>query len=134
MSLKSIISALGILALTSCTADLYEASDIYAIIKGKVTDEAGAPIEHMEVSIELSHRDARTYYTSSDGTFICDITYKESRNIKKIAITITDTDGEDNGGHFATHSEEIHLFDEAKATEETPMILNLEFRCSLANL
>lgn len=134
MSLKSIISALGILALTSCTADLYEASDIYAIIKGKVTDEAGAPIEHMEVSIELSHRDARTYYTSSDGTFICDITYKESRNIKKIAVTITDTDGEENGGTFATHSEEIHLFDEAKGSEETPMILNLDFRCSLANL
>lgn len=102
------------------------------MLKGKVTDEEGTPIEHMEVSIELSRRNIKTYYTSSDGTFICDITYKESRNLKTINLTLTDTDGEENGGLFATHSEEIYLYDEV--SEEAPMILNLDFHCSHANL
>ena len=132
MNMRSFILASGLFALASCSSYEYEGSDIYAILKGKVTDEAGAPVEHLEVSIELSRRDVKTYYTSSDGTFICDITYREARNLKKIALTLTDIDGEENGGLFATHSEDIHLYDELGT--EVPMILNLDFHCSRANL
>lgn len=132
MNLKSIILVSGILALTSCSYNEHESSDIYAMLKGKVTDEEGTPIEHLEISMELSRKNIKTYYTSSDGTFICDITNKESRNLKKITLTFTDIDGEENGGQFATHSEDIHLNDEVAT--DMPMILNLDFHCSLANL
>ena len=132
MSLKSFISTLCILALSACTLYPYEDSDIYVIIKGKVADEAGAPIEHMEVSLELSQNDVRTYYTSSEGTFICDITYGEAREMKKINLKITDTDGEENGGYFASRNEVILIYDEMDG--EIPRILNLDFHCSRASL
>ena len=61
---------------------------------------------------------------------MCDITHKEARNLKEIKITLTDTDGEENGGLFETTIEEIHLYNDE--TSETPMILNLDFRCSRA--
>lgn len=133
MNLKSFIYSLIALTSISCTNANIAGSDIYAILKGTVTDELGEPIEHMEVTIEMSKRNSpRTLYTSSDGTFICDIIYNEVRNVKDIHITLTDTDGEENGGLFTTLSENIHLYDEA--TSELPMTLNLDFHCSLATL
>ena len=131
MNLKYLISAIGILILTSCSTSEHEGSDIYAILKGTVTDDSGSPIEHIEVSVELSRKSTKTYYTSSDGKFICDITYKESKNLKDIRITLTDTDGDENGGLFDTINEEIHLYDEVS---NIPMILDLDFHCSHANL
>ena len=121
MSIKSFISTLCLLALSACSLYPYEDSDIYVIIKGKVTDEAGAPI-----------KDIRTLYTSSEGTFICDITYGEAKDMKKIDLRLTDTDGEENGGYFAPHSEVIIIYDEMDG--EIPRILNLDFHCSRANL
>jgi putative lipoprotein (rSAM/lipoprotein system) len=133
MKLKSLISALIVLGMASCSKTEEYNGDIYAIVKGKVTDEASAPIEHIEVTIDLSKRtESKTVYTSSDGTFIFDISFKEARNIKKISITLTDTDGEENGGLFETLTEEIHLVEEESAT--TPMMLKLDFRCSHATL
>jgi putative lipoprotein (rSAM/lipoprotein system) len=119
--------------MASCSKTEEYNGDIYAIVKGKVTDEASAPIEHIEVTIDLSKRtEPKTVYTSSDGTFIFDISFKEARNIKKISITLTDTDGEENGGLFETLTEEIHLVEEESAT--SPMTLNLDFHCSRATL
>ena len=133
MKFRSLISALIVLGMASCSKTEEYNGDIYAIVKGKVTDEASAPIEHIEVTIDLSKRtEPKTVYTSSDGTFIFDISFKEARNIKKISITLTDTDGEENGGLFETLTEEIHLVEEESAT--TPMMLNLDFHCSRANL
>lgn len=133
MKLKSLISALIVLGMASCSKTEEYNGDIYAIVKGKVTDEASVPLEHIEVTIDLSKRtDPKTVYTSSDGTFIFDISFKEARNIKKISITLTDTDGEENGGLFETLTEEIHLVEEESAT--TPMMLKLDFHCSRATL
>ena len=133
MKLKSLISALIVLGMASCSKTEEYNGDIFAIVKGKVTDEASAPIEHIEVTIDLSKRtEPKTVYTSSDGTFIFDISFKEARNIKKISITLTDTDGEENGGLFETLTEEIHLVEEESAT--TPMMLKLDFHCSRATL
>ena len=133
MKFRSLISAFIVLGMASCSKTEEYNGDIYAIVKGKVTDEASAPIEHIEVTIDLSKRsDPKTVYTSSDGTFIFDISFKEARNIKKISITLTDTDGEENGGLFETLTEEIHLVEEESAT--TPMMLKLDFRCSHATL
>jgi putative lipoprotein (rSAM/lipoprotein system) len=133
MKFRSLISAFIVLGMASCSKTEEYNGDIYAIVKGKVTDEASAPIEHIEVTIDLSKRtEPKTVYTSSDGTFIFDISFKEARNIKKISITLTDTDGEENGGLFETLTEEIHLVEEESAT--TPMMLKLDFRCSHATL
>lgn len=133
MKFRSLISAFIVLGMASCSKTEEYNGDIYAIVKGKVTDEASAPIEHIEVTIDLSKRtEPKTVYTSSDGTFIFDISFKEARNIKKISITLTDTDGEENGGLFETLTEEIHLVEEESAT--SPMMLNLDFHCSLATL
>lgn len=133
MKLKSLISALIVLGMASCSKTEEYNGDIYAIVKGKVTDEASVPLEHIEVTIDLSKRtEPKTVYTSSDGTFIFDISFKEARNIKKISITLTDTDGEENGGLFETLTEEIHLVEEESAT--TPMMLKLDFHCSRATL
>ena len=133
MKFRSLISAFIVLGMASCSKTEEYNGDIYAIVKGKVTDEASVPLEHIEVKIDLSKRtDPKTVYTSSDGTFIFDISFKEARNIKKISITLTDTDGEENGGLFETLTEEIHLVEEESAT--TPMMLNLDFRCSRATL
>ena len=133
MKFRSLISAFIVLGMASCSKTEEYNGDIYAIVKGKVTDEASAPIEHIEVTIDLSKRtESKTVYTSSDGTFIFDISFKEARNIKKISITLTDTDGEENGGLFETLTEEIHLVEEESAT--TPMMLKLDFRCSHATL
>jgi putative lipoprotein (rSAM/lipoprotein system) len=133
MKFRSLISAFIVLGMASCSKTEEYNGDIYAIVKGKVTDEASAPIEHIEVTIDLSKRtEPKTVYTSSDGTFIFDISFKEARNIKKISITLTDTDGEENGGLFETLTEEIHLVEEESAT--TPMMLKLDFHCSRATL
>jgi putative lipoprotein (rSAM/lipoprotein system) len=133
MKFKSLISAFIVLGMASCSKTEEYNGDIYAIVKGKVTDEASVPLEHIEVTIDLSKRtEPKTVYTSSDGTFIFDISFKEARNIKKISITLTDTDGEENGGLFETLTEEIHLVEEESAT--TPMMLKLDFRCSHATL
>ena len=133
MKFRSLISAFIVLGMASCSKTEEYNGDIYAIVKGKVTDEASVPLEHIEVTIDLSKRtDPKTGYTSSDGTFIFDISFKEARNIKKISITLTDTDGEENGGLFETLTEEIHLVEEESAT--TPMMLKLDFRCSHATL
>ena len=131
MKFRSLISAFIVLGMASCSKTEEYNGDIYAIVKGKVTDEASVPLEHIEVTIDLSKRtEPKTVYTSSDGTFIFDISFKEARNIKKISITLTDTDGEENGGLFETLTEEIHLVEEESAT--TPMMLNLDFHCSRA--
>jgi putative lipoprotein (rSAM/lipoprotein system) len=133
MKFKSLISAFIVLGMASCSKTEEYNGDIYAIVKGKVTDEASVPLEHIEVTIDLSKRtESKTVYTSSDGTFIFDISFKEARNIKKISITLTDTDGEENGGLFETLTEEIHLVEEESAT--SPMTLNLDFHCSRATL
>ncbi len=131
--MRHFIYAAAALACISCSKAEDASGEIFAILKGKVTDEDGTPIEHMEVTLELSRKaDTKTLYTSSDGTFICDISHKEARNIKDISITLTDTDGEENGGIFETLTEEIHLYDET--SDDVPMTLNLDFRCSHATL
>lgn len=131
MRFRSMIYAAAAVGLLSCSKVEVAGDEAFAIIKGRVTSDNDTPIEHLEVSIELTKRsEPKTLYTSSDGTFMCDITHKEARNLKEIKITLTDTDGEENGGLFETTTEEIHLYNEE--TSETPMILNLDFRCSRA--
>ena len=133
MRFRSMIYAAAAVELLSCSKVEVAGDEAFAIIKGRVTSDNDTPIEHLEVSIELTKRsEHKTLYTSSDGTFIFDISFKEARNIKKISITLTDTDGEENGGLFETLTEEIHLVEEESAT--TPMMLKLDFRCSHATL
>jgi hypothetical protein len=131
MNIKHFIYAFAAVGLLSCSKAEVAEDEIFAILKGTVTSDNGSPIEHLEVRVDLSKRmSPKTLYTSSDGKFQFDITGKEAKNIKNITITLTDIDEEANGGLFDTIVEEIHLYDEE--TQESPMILNLDFRCSRA--
>lgn len=131
MRIRSFIfTALSLLFISCAKAD-QENTDIFSVIKGRVTDADENPIEHMEVTIEISKRTAqKTVYTSSDGTFMIDITNREARQMKSLSITLKDIDGEENGGLFETKTEEIFIYEEDLA--ELPVILDLDFRCYLA--
>ena len=122
--------ALSLLFISCAKAD-QENTDIFSVIKGRVTDADENPIEHMEVTIEISKRTAqKTVYTSSDGTFMIDITNREARQMKSLSITLKDIDGEENGGLFETKTEEICGYEGGRA--ERPVMLGRDFRCSLA--
>lgn len=131
MRIRSFIFTALSLLLISCAKADQENTDIFSVIKGRVTDADENPIEHMEVTIEISKRTAqKTVYTSSDGTFMIDINNREARQMKSLTITLKDIDGEENGGLFETKTEEIFIYEEDLA--ELPVILDLDFRCSLA--
>lgn len=131
MRIRSFIFTALSLLLISCAKADQENADIFSVIKGRVTDADENPIEHMEVTIEISKRTAqKTVYTSSDGTFMIDITNREARHMESLTITLKDIDGEENGGLFETKTEEIFLYEEDLA--ELPVILDLDFRCSLS--
>lgn len=131
MRIRSFIFTALSLLLISCAKADQENADIFSVIKGRVTDADENPIEHMEVTIEISKRTAqKTVYTSSDGTFMIDINNREARQMKSLSITLKDIDGEENGGLFETKTEEIFIYEEDLA--ELPVILDLDFRCSLA--
>lgn len=133
MRFRMLITIILSFFIAACAKMENDKESVFAIVKGAVSDIDGNPIEHMEVTIDLSKRDKpKTVYTSSDGTFVHDITYRESRNLKSLTITLNDIDGEENGGLFESKTEEIFIYEEDIL--EIPVILNLDFRCSRATL
>lgn len=87
MRIRSFIFTALSLLLISCAKADQENADIFSVIKGRVTDADENPIEHMEVTIEISKRTAqKTVYTSSDGTFMIDITNREARHMESLTI------------------------------------------------
>lgn len=133
MKLRSLILLLAGVIVISCSKAETDGGNVFALIKGSVTDTEGHPIEHLEVTIDLSRKAGqKTSYTSSDGKFMSDITFKEAKNLKSIIITITDIDGDENGGFFESKTEEIFIYEEDVI--EIPILLNLDFRCSLSTL
>jgi putative lipoprotein (rSAM/lipoprotein system) len=83
-------------------------------IKGRVTDEAGKPIEDIKVIVQdaewgdpeypagVGITDAGGYY-NIDGSWFGDDT---------LAISVEDIDGDKNGGEFAPETLEINIEDE----------------------
>ena len=117
-----------LLTMLACSKAESPDDDMYAVIEGCVTDPSGSPIEHIEVTLEFSKKlKAKTLYTSSNGFFIVGISSTEARRIDSITITLTDLDGEENGGSFSTQKEIILLHEYQEEKQEGPVLLQLDF-------
>ena len=108
---------MGILSLmlASCSKEAaYDGSYHDEIrLEGLVIDaESETPVNHMEILIEWeSDESPVVVYTSDKGRFSTMLAAPDSYPAV-ISLTITDIDGEENGGLFQSHSENIIFFKE----------------------
>ena len=108
---------MGILSLmlASCSKEAaYDGSYHDEIrLEGLVIDaESEAPVNHMEILIEWeSDESPVVVYTSDKGRFSTMLAAPDSYPAV-ISLTISDIDGEENGGLFQSHSENIIFFKE----------------------
>ena len=108
---------MGILSLmlASCSKEAaYDGSYHDEIrLEGLVIDaESEAPVNHMEILIEWeSDESPVVVYTSDKGRFSTMLAAPDSYPAV-ISLTISDIDGEENGGLFKSHSENITFFKE----------------------
>ena len=105
------------------------------VISGKITDMEGTPLEHIKVIIDwgsyLMSPDVE--YTNSDGEFRVRIRYSgENGQPATITVTMTDIDGEENGGLFETLTETLTLFAEDIYTSNE--VINLAYRLNHATV
>ncbi|MBR6732535.1 MAG: radical SAM-associated putative lipoprotein [Bacteroidales bacterium] len=105
------------------------------VIYGKITDMEGTPLEHIKVTIDwgsyLMSPDVE--YTNSDGEFRARIRYSgENGQPATITVTMTDIDGEENGGLFETLTETLTLFEEDIYTSNE--VINLAYRLNHATV
>lgn len=128
-----ILSALASLCIliSSCSAESHdkypEIGSVWFV--GTVTDEAGAPIEHIKVVLNWnysSYFDIK--YTSSIGKFETHLQDNPHSDVINLVITMQDIDGEDNGGFFESHSETITL----RKEDITESVLRFDYRLNRA--
>lgn len=87
-------------------------------VKGKVTDAAGVPIKGIVISSKglssFTDGSGLSAVTGEDGTFV-------TNKIKEFGIdgtlVFTDTDGEANGGDFATYEKDLSAFPKSQIKE-----------------
>ena len=129
----SIISAIAsvCLLLSSCSVEPQGIhKDIESVwIQGTVTDDTGAPIEHIKVVFNWN---SSTYYdikyTSSIGKFETHLQDNPNSDVIHLVISFEDIDGEANGGRFAPYSETITLVKE----NITEPVLRFDYRLNRA--
>lgn len=102
---------LSMLGFTSCIGGMvceYGTPTTDFTVKGKVTDKAGTPIKGIVVSSKnvssFADGSGLSAVTAADGTFV---TNKMMEFGVEGTLVFTDTDGEDNGGDFATLEVEL---------------------------
>lgn len=98
-------------------------------IVGTVTDDTGAPIEHIKVTMDWNsgtYQDIK--YTSSVGKFDSNVQDNPQSDMITLMITLEDIDGEDNGGLFESHSEKVTLNKE----DITEPVLRFDYRLNRA--
>lgn len=98
-------------------------------IVGTVTDDTGAPIEHIKVTMDWNsgtYQDIK--YTSSVGKFDSNVQDNPQSDMITLMITLEDIDGEDNGGLFESHSEKVTLNKE----DITEPVLKFDYRLNRA--
>ena len=105
----TIISLLGFSACKAEKEILYEYGSPYADYKymGTITDEDGNPIQGIKATLIgssnlVSGNEIAVFTTDKDGKFESE--YYNERNTNIYKIDLTDTDGELNGGEFASAS------------------------------
>ena len=126
---KSLYLLLGILGFSACTEGensitdekkngiddipcMYGTPTIEYRVKGKVTDTEGSPIKGIVVS--SANDTGLGAVTNEDGSFT---TNKVSDMSIYGTLTFTDTDGEANGGDFATTSVKLENLPAVKLTD-----------------
>lgn len=125
---RSFIYLICLIILHSCmNADTPQMStDMdYCLIQGHVTDQQGVPLEKIRIRIKSRNNDkiATTYYTSSNGSFHCELAIPEDNSQMAIEIIMEDIDGEENGGMFESKTDMITIFEEDY--QKRPVIIDL---------
>ena len=110
--ISGIFGIMALLLLTSCMA--MDAGYMETInLNGTITDETGTPIEHIKVTLNWqSSYSPLTVYSSANGIFSADLDFPYLRYPITISIELSDTDGPENGGEFASKTDEIIIFEE----------------------
>ena len=104
----------------------YQNTDMdYCLIQGHVTDQAGTPLEKIRIGIKAkdNYNTATMHYTSSNGSFHCELAIPEDNSQMAIEIIIEDIDGEENGGLFESKTDMITIFEEDY--KKRPVIIDL---------
>mgnify|MGYP006376085629 CR=1 FL=1 len=127
-TVRSFIYLICLIIMHSCMdADSpYQGSDMeYCLVQGHVTDQLGVPLEKIRIGIKSRNNDklATTYYTSSNGSFQCELAIPEDNSQMAIEIIIEDIDGEENGGLFESKTDMITIFEEDY--KKRPVIIDL---------
>lgn len=113
--------------LYSCSDDSpYQNTDMdYCLIQGHVTDQAGNPLEKIRIGIKTKDSDKTltTHYTSSNGSFHCELAIPDDYSQMALEIILDDIDGEENGGLFESKTDMITIFEEDY--RKRPVIIDL---------
>ena len=121
----SLIYLLLAFIMQSCSAGpdgIYDSD--WCIVQGLVTDMEGKPIEKIRITIGSSlSRTPLTSYTSSDGTFICELPYTATGENMILAIVLDDIDAEDNGGCFESRHDQITVIEDGNTSY--PIVIDL---------
>ena len=116
---RFLYALLGLLCFASCGSsalDMYGTPTADFTIKGKVTDAEGNPIKDIAVSLETdSGTVMQSTTTAADGTFATN--KMNDFLLFSSIVTFTDTDGEANGGDFATYEVEVEELPKTKVKE-----------------
>lgn len=113
--MKQISTILGIMSLWFLTSCMAMDSGIMRTdtinLNGIVTDDEGNPIDHIRITLEWDDQafSPLTVYTSTDGEFSADLDYYYLRFPTTVLIEISDPDGPENGGEFATKTDAITI-------------------------
>ena len=99
-------------------------------VKGTVLNMTDEPVEHLKVTVDWNsgmYQDIQ--YTDSDGMFTTKVRHAGTGEAVTMNITIEDIDGDENGGSYETHNENITLFEAG----ETCVNVTLDFRLNPAS-
>ena len=118
-----------------CLIIMYSCADVdsphlstdmdYCLIQGHVVDQKGVPLEKIRIRIKSRNNDkiVTTNYTSSNGSFYCELAIPEDYSQMAIEIIIEDIDGEENGGLFESKTDTITIYEEDY--RKRPVIIDL---------
>lgn len=122
--MRRVFAIMSAVAVTSCMAAEMipdhnaDSIDKVPAIKGNVSDADGTPIEYIMVTLDWgTYADKTILYTSSEGHFISESPHEVIENEGSLTITMSDIDGEENGGCFETMTDMIKLSKEDNGTE-----------------
>ena len=120
----SAILTLGILSSCMAPSDSYMPDPEIIRVDGLVVDENDRPVNHIKVSMEWdSPYSPMVVYSSPKGRFTADLEFIRPTYPVTVSVTISDIDGEENGGSFQTREDEFTILEEGYAGSSTAPIV-----------